>query len=301
MVFKSQADYGAKLASAPAALRRLLLVGPYLFPEQWLLLAAIGLAGWVSMLKSRYWLAGPIAGPFLTATLYVMATKTVPYDRTFGLWIIFAIMGCAWLWKLWLASPRLGTPAICWLPAIAAATLFVSGVLRLASDECRLYLPDDPGFLKLSDASPKSVYLLCKSIDPRQDGFRCTYYQRNTAEWVNFQIPESWRACATWRNPNYSILRLNASVTTSASSILSNTPQIAIWRAANQYFDLDRYINERLVNNPTLPLFHFVKGYFFPTPTLIFFLNGDDVPFRKVLSELDATTPGSVLVLTPKG
>jgi len=340
MFVKSQADYGIKLASAPAALHRLVGVFPYLFPGQWLLLPLAGAAGWACMLKSKYWLAGPIAGSFLAIALYVIATRTVPYDRTFGIWIVFAVMGCAWLWKQWLASPSLAAPATAWLPQIGAVLLLVSAIIWphsvvlhvsfedaakeisrqvsakgdtprntfivvpfLTYEESRLYLPDDSAFLSLPSAPPQSltVYLPCKSFGPDHDGFRCTYYHRNSAEWVFFQIPESWRSFETWRKEDFSILRLDATGSSGAASILPNVPQIVIWRAANSFFDLDRYVTERLVGNPALPEFRFVTGYYFSTPTLIFFVNGDAAPLKNVLADLDATTPGSVLVLTPKG
>jgi len=340
MFVKSQADYGVKLASASAALRRLILVAPYLFPGQWLLLAIIGAAGWIAMVRTRYWLAGTISRSCFLIALYVMATKTVPYDRTFGIWILFALMASAWLWKQWLASPRLSSPALAWLPAGAATLLLLAAIVRphpmqisgfnyelpakeitrqiraaaetprntfivipfLTYEESRLYLPDDPAFFTFSDNSPKSVsvYLPCKPLDATHDGFRCTYYRRNAAEWVYFQLPDAWRSSTTWRTGDFSVVRLTATLSAGESSIAAGTPQIVIWRSANRFFDLDRYVNERLINNSALPEFHFVNGYYFPTPTLIFFLNGDTAAFKKALADLSSLTSGSVLVLTPQ-
>ena len=172
----------------------------------------------------------------------------------------------------------------------------------ISTEECRMYLPDDPGYLALAAApsSPLSIYLPCMHLDSVHDGFRCTYYRRNAAEWVYFQLPDAWRSSTTWRTGDFSVVRLTATLSAGESSIAAGTPQIVIWRSANRFFDLDRYVNERLINNSALPEFHFVNGYYFPTPTLIFFLNGDTAAFKKALADLSSLTSGSVLVLTPQ-
>jgi len=337
---KSQGDYGVKFASGPAAIHRVLGVIQYLFPGQWMLVALAGVAGWVCMARSKHWLAGPIAGSIVMTLLYAMATKTVPYDRTFGLWIVLALIGCAWLWSRWRhARWTASAPAIRWLPPIAGGVFLVCALMRpqsmppgpnyaepsleitreirlagtapgaaliivpfISTEECRMYLPDDPGYLALAAApsSPLSIYLPCMHLDSVHDGFRCTYYHRSAAEMVYFQLPESWSRSSTWSKDGCSVFRLDSTVSPGAASIAPGVPQIVIWTAANSYFDLDRYVNDRLVKNPDLPELRFVRGYFCPHPTLIFFVNGDAAFVRKALEGLDAACAGSVSVLTPK-
>jgi hypothetical protein len=332
---RSEGDYGAKVGSAAAALHPLMGVVEYLFPGQWLLLAAAGVAGWCCAVRSRYWLAGPMAGSVVVILLYAMGSRTVPYERTFGIWIVFAIIGCAWLWQQWVAY----LPRMAWLPPIGASLLIVYAIIRpqsmlsgpdyaetaieisrevqsrgetpgntfiavpfLSFEECRLYLPEDSGFVSLA-ASPVpslAVYLPCKSLDGIHDGFRCTYYQRSAEEMVYFRIPEGWRRFTTWRKGGCSVIRLEATAASGIGSIAADEPQIVVWRAANSFFDLERYVNDQLVKNPDLPELRFTSGYYFQTPTLIFFVNGDATAVKKALAGLDAAVPGSVLVLTPR-
>jgi hypothetical protein len=312
----------------------------YLFPGPcWWGVAALAAAGGLLMLRPRkgHWL-GPVAAVSLAASLaYSFSMLTVPYNRTFGVFIVFALFALGWLWKEVGGAPlaaRAGVRALVAAAMVCALAGSVGGALDripnadysslameirrdvekgrlparetfvmrpyIHAEEMRFYLPTDSEFVTMEAGKSDrlSVYFPCWETGGGY-GFRCQYTQWQEAEFRYWLLPEAWAGHKIFSRQQTALFRVPMRMFREGDAPPPDAyPKILLWVNREKYFNLRWFVWETL----KLPEWREVLALTTASPnqtSAAFFVSDEREEARagEILGMLAARAPGSRFTL----
>jgi hypothetical protein len=266
--------------------------------------------------SDSYWLAPVALLSLLFCSAYAIASKTVPYPRTFGIWLVYALAGVAWVWRYSHLCGRLrGLACRIVISGIVILTLLESiahpvslaekvnfGVLGLRvnelirrtkatpnntlvllpfifSEQMRFYLPDDDRFLSpaTDNGSKLTVYIPCSKLE-NQNAFRCQYYDRAKAELVGFPLPATWNQFKVFDQAGYSLFAVPMSLSRNSANAATDpaTAHIVVWTSKDPYFNLAKYVTDNVQKNTAPWNVHLLTSRTTTSSSVTFFTSGQE-------------------------
>lgn len=325
----TQAKYGYRIHSFSDLLR--LDIPGGIAPGWWMLLLIAGLAGCIWSAWRRHWFGAAVCSALLFTAAFVAVGKKVPYHRTFGCFLIYALIGLVLIWRLLPARPwRWALPALVLLPvaiALPAASVYrtpatygaafvaiserlsnqapaksasLIGLPWIYGEELTHYLPADRSILHLPKPGPVNFYLPCELV-AGHPCFRTQYADFQKQELVYWPLPAAWEAHLVWqqgRLRNYAVPMDAAS--TLPHEVEEHTTGVVLWESSDPFFNLNKFVAAGLQSGlPPWTRRMSLNYYLTPKVLTIYFSGGQEyAEARELIATLEKRTDGQEAFLS---